>query len=364
MDHHRRIRGSLLERAAEVYDFGRPPVPVAKGAAVAPPEPEARAEAVPPAPILAPQAAPAVAPEPSPVVTEVAAPPPVIEPEIEIAPEPAPPMPRGRIRTGAEMAEMADVAAAEDPLRPDMAAVRIDRALLGEQGYLVPGAAVDSLAEEFRLVKRQLIITARAVAGVDSARARMVLVTSAKPNEGKTYCAINLALSMAAEQDVDILLVDADFAKPDVLKRLGVQDSPGLLDALADPAVDVESLVLRTDIPKLSLLPAGSKSARDTELLASDRAHAMLARLATADARRIIIFDSPPVLAASPASVLALHVGQALMVVRADKTTEGELREAVSMVNACEHIQLVLNSVTFNPGGRRFGSYYDQESGK
>lgn len=359
MNEHRRIRGSLLERAAEVYDFGRPPVPVAKGMPVsAPPPVSAPVQA--PAPPIA-QGTPvvdapvAVVSQPAPEPVVVAAPEPVAVPEpVE---EPAPTA-RGRIRTGAEFANCAPAATP----RRQMAA--IDRGLLAEQGFLVPGAGVDALAEEFRMVKRQLLITARAVAGVDTSRARMILVTSAKPNEGKTFCAINLALSMAAEQDVEILLVDADFAKPDIMKRLGQDDATGLLDALADPSMDVESCVLRTDIPKLSLLPAGSKSARDTELLASDRARDMLARLATADARRIIIFDSPPVLAASPASVLALHVGQALMVVRADKTTEGDLREAVNLIGACEHIQLALNNVTFNPGGRRFGGYYDQESGK
>ena len=350
MTEHRRIRGSLLERAAEVYDFGRPPVPVAKRAPVAAPVPApdmASVEA--PVPVIDPVAPIMLDPKPAPEPDAIAAPEPVVEPE---------PLPRGRIRTGAEV-ELETAPAGEQP-----SMVVIDRALLAEQGFLVPGAGVDALAEEFRMVKRQLLITARAVAGVDSSRARMILVTSAKPNEGKTFCAINLALSMAAEQDVEILLVDADFAKPDILKRLGQDDALGLLDALADPALDVESCVLRTDIPKLSLLPAGSKSARDTELLASDRARDMLARLANADARRIIIFDSPPVLAATPASVLALHVGQALMVVRADKTTEGDLREAVSLIGACEHIQLTLNNVTFNPGGRRFGGYYDQEPGK
>jgi hypothetical protein len=102
---------------------------------------------------------------------------------------------------------------------------------------LVPGGRSLPLAEEFRMVKRQLLLTARAVATKDGAkaadRARMILVCSAQPDEGKTFCAINLALSMAAEKDVEILLVDADFAKPDVLERLGCREGPGLLDALA-----------------------------------------------------------------------------------------------------------------------------------
>ena len=189
-----------------------------------------------------------------------------------------------------------------------------------------------------------------------------MLVCSARPQDGKTFCAINLALSMAAERDTEVLLVDADFAKPDVMNQLGLDDGIGLLDALADSHLDPETLVRPTDVPHLSVLPAGTRTATDTELLASARTKAVLARLLAANPRRVILFDSPPVLAASPASVLAMLVGQVMLVVRADHTPEGELSAAVSQLDACEHISLVLNAVSFVPGGSRFGSYYDQEN--
>ncbi len=242
--------------------------------------------------------------------------------------------------------------------------VTVDRARLADHGMLVPGAPVDALAEEFRLVKRQVLLTARALGATAPDRSRMILICSAKPDDGKTFCAVNLALSMAAERDVEILLVDADFAKPDVLTTLGADetDAPGLLDALADPALDVEDCIVATDVPHLSILPAGAKSVSDTELIASDHAHAILARLASADPRRIVIFDSPPALAASPASVLSGHVGQVLVVVRADRTSEADLRAAVALLDGCDHVQLLLNSVAFQPGGRRFDSDYGRES--
>ena len=236
--------------------------------------------------------------------------------------------------------------------------------MLAENGLLVPGAPIGALVEEFRQVKRQLLQTARIVRKTDGDRSRTMLVCSAKPNDGKTFCAINLAISMAAERDVEVLLVDADFAKPDVMNRLGLKDGPGLLDALADPRVDVEACVIRTDIPQLSLLPAGTKSITDTELLASRRTAEIVADLLAADSKRLVIFDSPPALAASPASVLASHAGQVMLVVRADRTSENDLRDAVAQLDGCEHIQLVLNAVSFVPGGRRFGSYYDQEDAK
>jgi exopolysaccharide/PEP-CTERM locus tyrosine autokinase len=236
--------------------------------------------------------------------------------------------------------------------------VVIDRDHLAEHGFLVPGAPVGVLAEEFRLVKRQLLLTSKAIAEAGGRRARALLVCSAKPAEGKTFCSINLALSLAAERDVEVLLVDGDFAKPDMMTSLGLEEGPGLLDALADPAIDAESCVVRTDIPKLSLLPAGTKTINDTELLASARTEMVLDGLVAADPRRIVIFDSPPALAASPASVLASQVGQVMMVVRADRTGDSDLREAVQLLDGCEHIQLVINAVTFTPGGARFGSYY------
>jgi len=312
----RRYKGSLLERAAEQSQFA-----------------------------AAPQSAPA--PRPAPPIPAHAPEGPVIrrapEPATPVEPAPAP------------------VSAPEAAARP-MAS--IDRQRLRDAGMLLPGGPITSLAEEFRMVKRQLLLTARAVAAGDDAkaadRARMILVCSAQPDEGKTFCAINLALSMAAEKDMEILLVDADFAKPDVLARLGLPAGPGLLDALSGAVANVEACILETDVPQLTVLPAGTRTNSDTELLASDRARAILDGLAAANPRRIVIFDSPPALAASPASVLALHVGQVMLVVRADSTSESDLREAVQLLDGCEHIQLVLNSVSFQPGGRRFGSYYGE----
>lgn len=244
-----------------------------------------------------------------------------------------------------------------EPLASDVAA--IDRGMLAEKGMLVPGAPVGALAEEFRLVKRQLLLGAQEVAeGPLGQRARTILVGSGKPGDGKTFCAINLAISLAAERDVEILLVDADFAKPHVMASLGLDDSPGLLDVLAEPTMDPEQCVVRTDVPQLSLLPAGQRSHADTELLASRRTGEVLDALLAANPKRIIVFDTPPALAASPASVLALLVGQVMLVVRADRTTEADVREAVNLLDGCERIHLVLNAVSYEPGRGRFGSYY------
>ena len=235
----------------------------------------------------------------------------------------------------------------------------VDRARLRDQGLIVPEGAVSALFEEFRIVKRHLLLQAaelrREGAG---AAAQRVLICSPHPGEGKTYCALNLALAMAAEKESEVLLVDADFAKPSVLSALGLPGGPGLMDALADPSIDVADCVVGTDIPGLWVLPAGDATTSDSEYLSTSRTAAVLDRLSDGPANRIVIFDSPPALAASPAAELAKYVGQALLIVRADQTGQGAVEDAVSLLSACPNIQLLLNGVQFSPSGRRFGAYY------
>jgi Mrp family chromosome partitioning ATPase len=319
------IPPSLLERAAEMYDLGavlRAPAPA----------PEPVAASVPEAP-----AAPAPVPQPVPAPAPVA---------VE-APKPAP-MP------------------APEPVRPVFTApapaawqgetAEISRDVLAANGFIVPGAQMTALAEEFRLLKHQLLANIEAAKKQSDEKRRTILVCSAQPKEGKTFSAINLALSLAGEKEFEVLLVEADFLKPDALALLGIPAGEGFVDALLDPAVDPESYVIRTDVPGLSVLPAGAKTNNVPELLASDRCREVLAKLVAGNQRRIVIFDSPPVLMASHATVLAGLVGRALVVVRADKTTEADLREAIGLLQGCE-TSLILNGAGLAVTGRKFGSY-------
>ncbi|MFM7348118.1 MAG: AAA family ATPase [Erythrobacter sp.] len=229
----------------------------------------------------------------------------------------------------------------------------IDRETLREAGLIVPEDPVTGLLEEFRIVKRELLADARS----GGALARRILVCSPHPGEGKTYCATNLAIALAAEQGLEVLLVDADVVRPSVTERLGIEGESGLMDALADPSLAPESLVIRTDIAGLFVLPAGTPSVRDAELLASTRTAAVLDRLTQGAPSRIVIFDTPPALAASPAAELAQHVGQALLVVRADDTSRAALEDAQQLLSACADIKLLLNAARYSPSGRRFGTY-------
>lgn len=230
----------------------------------------------------------------------------------------------------------------------------IDRDHLRDGGMIVPEDPVSGLLEEFRIVKRELLADARAG---DTALARRILVCSPHPGEGKTYCATNLAIALAAERGLEVLLVDADVVRPSITQRLGIEAEQGLMDALADPAIEPEGLVIRTDIDGLFVLPAGTATALDAEYLASARTADVLARLTEGAPDRIVIFDTPPALAASPAAELAQHVGQALLVVRADETSKAALEDAQQLLSACGDIKLLLNAARYSPSGRRFGSY-------
>ena len=340
MNQHTPLRtgGSLLERAAELYGFGLPAAPATEPVPAPKPEPEVL-EAAPAAPRPEPSVQARITPEhrrKSETQPEAADAEPVPAP---IAAEPAP-VPKLR------------------PARPAVArapgTATVDREALREAGFIEPDLPGGGLAEEFRIVKRQLLL---GMAG-DSGKSRTILVCSARPDEGKTFCAVNLALSLAAEREREVLLIDADFPKPEVLSLLGLEGGAGLVDALADPDLDPEALVIRTDVEGLSVLPAGRHAPNVTELIASERTRDVLARLAEANPRRILLFDAPPALLASPASVLASHAGQLLLVVRADQTTESDLREAAALLSACSDIRLLLNGAGFAATGQRFGSYY------
>lgn len=231
----------------------------------------------------------------------------------------------------------------------------IDRASISAHGLIDPEGNVGALAEEYRIIKRQLLR-----ASTTLQHGRRVVVTSSQPDEGKTFSTINLALSLAAEKDVSVLLIDGDFARQDVPKKMGLTPGRGLLDVLADPSIDLASCVIPTDIPRLAVLPSGNANDHETELLSSARMAQVLDRLDADAPDRIILFDSMPLLAASSTGVVAQQCGQVLVVVRADVTREAALRDAIGLIGQHNGISLLLNRVRFTPEGRRFGSYYGE----
>lgn len=332
---------SLIQRAMQAFDRGQF-VPPSGPADLLPPSltPQAPVEA-------APVQAPAQAYAPAPIVAPVAPPPQYGGQTYGEQPAHAP--------------QFAPQQPAYAPAAPAPSFHRINHQRLALEGFAVPGGAANAQVEEFRIVKRQLLEQVedlrRQGAGVE---AQAILVTSALPEEGKTFVAINLAMSIAAEKDSEVVLVDLDMARSSVLSTLGLPSGPGLVDAIADPRIDVRDLVIKTDLGGLSVLPGGRPTASDSEYLASARAKAVLARLVEGHPNRVVVFDTPPVLAAALAVEVAKLSAQTVLVVKAEKTSGSAVQDAAGLLSAgCPNVQALLNGVQFSPSGRRFGTYHN-----
>lgn len=239
------------------------------------------------------------------------------------------------------------------PVSAPAASVHLDLERLAAAGYLVPEQDHSILAEEMQIAKRALLDQRAA-----SARGGLVMVTSALPGEGKTFCSINLAMSLASEVDTSVLLVDADVLRPSVLTRLGVRADRGLLDLLAGDGCRLADVQLATNLPKLSLLHTGAVRSRASELLASAAMDHLLSQLAVLSPGRIVVFDAPPLLMTSAAVTLASRVGQVVMVVDTARTTRQDLTQAYAAVAHCPDVMSLLNRYDGPPQGRRGGYGY------
>ena len=237
--------------------------------------------------------------------------------------------------------------------------VEIDLDALAAAGIVSPNAPRSQIADQFRVIKRPLISNAMGKGASVIANGNLIMVTSAIAGEGKSFTAINLALSIATELDNTVMLVDADVARPSVLRVLGLPPSPGLLDLVLDESIDMSSVLLKTNIDKLSILPSGTPHERATELLASDAMIRLLKNVASRYPDRIVIFDSPPLLLTTEARVLASHMGQIVMVVKAESTLQADVQNALSAIHSCPVKLLVLNQArTASNGGYGYGYGY------
>lgn len=266
----------------------------------------------------------------------------------------------------AEAPSSASVAPVETPAQPSSPAnkrrskaVELNLTRLAQNGYLVPGRERSQIEEEFRIIKRPLLKNAMGEGAAPVERANLIMVTSALPGEGKTYTSINLAISLAMELDHKVLLVDADVVRPSVLDRLGLQPTKGLLDILTNADIDMSDVMLKTNIPKLTLLPAGigSGEANTTELLASGAMEKLLDELAQKYHDRIVVFDAPPLLPSTESRVLATHLGQIVLVVEADRTPKTSVTQAFAALESCPVVMSVLNKCRSKKANTAYGYY-------
>ena len=254
-------------------------------------------------------------------------------------------------------AAVTPVAAPVAPKRTQRS-VTLDMEWISAAGMLVPDTRRSRIKEEYRHIKRPLLMNIDGKGASTVEHANLIMVTSARPGEGKTFTACNLALSIAAERNRTVLLVDADVVKPSVARVLGFEVALGLVDFLIDDQLDLADVLLDTNVPSLTILPAGSKHHLSTELLASENMLKLATEMSSRYPDRIVIFDSPPLLATTEASVLASLMGQIIMVVSAGRTQQSHVKEALALLNPNQIVGFVLNKSRGTLGSDYYGYGY------
>ena len=232
--------------------------------------------------------------------------------------------------------------------------LHVDLADLRARGYLPEKENDPHFASHYRLIKRPLVDKALS-ADTGAASRRIIAVASAIPGDGKTFTSINLALSMALERDVSVLLVDSDVPKQHISEIFGLRGKPGLLDALVNENLDPESLIIPTDIRGLSILPAGTRTESTVELLNSHRMKQIVTALCARSAKRILLLDSPPLLVTNEGRAIIKVAGQVVLVVRAGHTPRQAMQAAIELIGPDQAGGLILNEARGSSGEAYYG---------
>ena len=236
--------------------------------------------------------------------------------------------------------------------------VMLDFQRIQAANLLVPDTRRSRIKEEYRNIKRPLLMNVDGKGATIVEHANLIVVTSARPGEGKTFTACNLALSIATERNRSVLLVDADVIKPAVAKTLGFEADLGLVDFLIDDQLDLAEVLVDTNVPSLTVLPAGNQHHLSTELLAGENMQRLAVELSRRYPDRVVIFDSPPLLATTESSVLARLMGQVVMVVEAGRTQQSQVKEALALLDPNQIVGFVLNKTRGFLGPDYYGYGY------
>ena len=247
-------------------------------------------------------------------------------------------------------------AAVEPVANHDGADVILDRGRLASYGITLPSSTRSRTVEEFRLVKRNLMTQwSQGNSFADQRSSRLIMVTSARPGEGKTFISLNLALAFASEREVKALLVDLDTQNSTLPRILGISGEHGIVDVLAGN-LDLSEVLLQTNMANLMLLPGGRGGPHVPELFSSRQMSVLMAEMTQRFPDRVVIIDTPPCMASSDAAALAPLVGQIVFIVEAHHTQQAEIEASLSMLNACSRISLLLNK-SDTLASEHFGSY-------
>ena len=219
------------------------------------------------------------------------------------------------------------------------------------------GGVLPYLADEYRRIKRPLLSNAFGKHGQRVKNGNLILITSALPGEGKSFTTTNLALSMATERDRTVLLVDCDVTKSRVTRLAGLGSRKGFVDLLLDESLDVSEVLVKTNFPRLNIIPSGGAHPHINELFASEHMGRILEEIASRYSNRIILFDAPPLLVTPETQILCDHMGQVVMVVAMGVTPKHIVNQALSMVSSENRpTGLVLNKASRLSGTYGYGA--------
>jgi len=245
-----------------------------------------------------------------------------------------------------------------DATKPKGKFFDIDLDRLNKIGIVTPNSGKTQIAEQFRIIKRPLLTNVFNKSCKPGKSANLIMLSSALAGEGKSFCAVNLAMSIASEMDHRVLLIDADVARPTIPKVLGLGAEKGLLDLLLDERLSVCDVLIRTSVERLNIITAGTQHSHATELLASKGMYLLLDELAQRYDDRIVIFDSPPLLLTSEARVLAARMGQIIVVVEAERTTQQAVLQTLDQLESRDNVNLIYNKERYISGSEYYGYYY------
>ncbi|MDP5030165.1 MAG: XrtA-associated tyrosine autokinase [Paraglaciecola sp.] len=241
----------------------------------------------------------------------------------------------------------------------EAAYIEIDLEKLHAKGFVSTLTSRQLINEEYRAIKRKIIDNAFGPLSKSLSNSNIIMVTSSRPGEGKTFTAVNLALSIALEQDKTVLLVDADVLRPNVMKTLELENKAGLMEFLLGEKTNLSEILCKTNIPNLRIITAGKSHHLSTELLASEKMYEAVEEMANRYSDRIVIVDTPPLLGINETAILANLAGQAIVVAEENKTKLTDIQKAVGQLNPEMAIGFVINkSQDVNNDGSGYGYYY------
>ncbi|MDP5148799.1 XrtA-associated tyrosine autokinase [Rheinheimera baltica] len=237
--------------------------------------------------------------------------------------------------------------------------IELDLEDLEQRHFVSLSSKRRAINEEFSVIKRKLINNAFGQLSSSLKHPNLILVSSSRPGEGKTFTSVNLALSIALEQDKTVLLVDADVLRPQVAKTLGFESGIGLTDYLSSDDIDVQDIILSTNVERLKIIPAGRAHHLSTELLASKKMAELVDEFASRYKDRIVLFDAPPLLGVNETAVVAMMCGQALIVLEENKSKLAEIEQSIALIPPEIAVGFVINKAHRTQVGEYgYGYYY------